>query len=184
MHCSKAINQLQFYIDGQLSVEQMRSLEEHLSHCPACRDELFLLEEVARSLQGLKVVTEPEDLTARIMQCVALTPQKRREPIFALLRPSLGELIAVIVLATIASLGVLLGQPSVRELLPIANGHDPLSLIFINILHQLTTMDAGTLTLAFWIIGTFLGICITLIFAGNEMRTRWLKAVMERIPVR
>jgi hypothetical protein len=35
-----------------------------------------------------------------------------------------------------------------------------------------------------WIAGTILGICITLVFAGNEMRSRWFKAMMDRLPAR
>jgi len=38
--------------------------------------------------------------------------------------------------------------------------------------------------LALWIIGTFLGICITLLLAGNEVRSQWFRAMMEHLPVR
>ena len=44
--------------------------------------------------------------------------------------------------------------------------------------------NSGTLTLAFWVVGTILGVCITLALAGNEMRSQWFKAMMERLPVR
>src|SRR5260370_232064 len=67
---------------------------------------------------------------------------------------------------------------------PFANGHDGLSLAYLNILHTLMTVDSTTLVLALWMAGTFLGVCITLILAGSEMRTQWFKAMMERLPVR
>ena len=37
---------------------------------------------------------------------------------------------------------------------------------------------------ALWVVGTILGIFITLALAGNEIRTQWFKAVLERLPVR
>jgi hypothetical protein len=105
-------------------------------------------------------------------------------PKFSLLRPSLPEILTAVFLATVATLVSILQQPALRGLLPVANGHDSLSLAFIHTLHLLTEIDMGTLTLALWIIGTFLGVCITLLLAGNEVRSRWFKAMMERLPVR
>jgi hypothetical protein len=37
--------------------------------------------------------------------------------------------------------------------------------------------------LFFWVIGTALGVWITLVLAGSEMRNMWLKAMMDRLPV-
>ena len=87
-------------------------------------------------------------------------------------------------LATIATIGTILQQPAIRSLLPFANGHDWLSLTFINLLHTLISVDSTALILALWIAGIVLGVCITLIFAGSEMRTQWFKAMIERLPVR
>jgi hypothetical protein len=33
-------------------------------------------------------------------------------------------------------------------------------------------------------VGTLLGVLITLMVAGNEMRTQWFKAMVARLPVR
>ena len=182
MHCKEAAQKLQLYLDNRLSIEQARALEAHVANCAACLEELVLLEEVAQNLHAIKVIAEPDDLNERIMRRVAMTAQRTKTPRFSLLRPSLAELLVVILLATIATLGSILQQPSLRALLPFANGHDSLSLAVMNLLHML--MDSNTLILALWVIGTVLGICITLVVAGNEMRSLWLKAVMERLPVR
>ena len=56
MHCSKAIRQLQLYIDQKLPIEQMRVLEAHLSICSDCRAEYFILEEIDQSLQQMVAV--------------------------------------------------------------------------------------------------------------------------------
>jgi predicted anti-sigma-YlaC factor YlaD len=184
MRCVDAAYYLQLYVDYRLTMEQMRMLEAHIVRCASCRAEMALLEEVAQDIHNLKLVAEPEDLTARIMQRVAMTSPRHSKSQFSPLRLSLPELLAAILLATIATLGSILAQPSVRTLLPFANGHDSLSLAFSIVLHILATINISTLIGACWVVGTILGICITLVLAGNEVRAGWLKAVMERLPVR
>ena len=184
MRCVDAAYSLQLYVDRRLTLEQTRTLEAHVTCCANCRAELALLEEVAQSVRNLKLVAEPEDLTARIMQRVAMSSRRPSTHRFSLLRLSLPELLAAVLLATIATFGSILAQPSVRALLPFANGHDSLSLAFIQVLHTLATIDISTLIGACWVVGTVLGICITLAFAGDEVRTKWLKAVTARLPVR
>ena len=184
MRCTESAHLLQLYVDRQLTVEQTRMLEAHVAHCARCQEELALLEEVVQGARKLKLVAEPEDLTVRIMQRVAMTPQAPSAARFSLLRLSLIELLAAVVLATIARLGSILAQPSVRALLPFANGHDSLSMAFINVLHTLATINISTLIGVCWIVGTALGVCITLALAGDEMRAMWFKGVMERLPVR
>jgi len=183
--------QLQLYIDHQLTLTQTRLLEAHIASCNACNAELSLLEEVSQSLNTLKFVAEPANMHEQIMQRVALNPTRKALSVrekqlvgFSLFRPSLPELLAAIVLATMATLVILLQQPSLRAMLPIANGHDRLSDFYVQVVHMLTSIDANTLILALWIVGTLLGVCITLALAGNEMRSQWFKAMQERFPVR
>ena len=184
MHCTEAERQLQLYLDGRLTLAQTRSLEEHVAECASCREDLALLEEVSHHLNKLQVVAEPEDLHEQIMQRVAMSaPRSSMQPFFPW-HPSLVELLVAIVLATVATLGTILEQPALRSLLPIANGHDILSITFIHLVHMLVSMDSNTLTLALWIVGTILGIFITLAFAGNEMRSQWFKAMMDRLSTR
>jgi predicted anti-sigma-YlaC factor YlaD len=183
MRCSAANKQLQLYIDKQLTLQQMCQLEAHLTTCCACQKDLLLLEEVASSLRELPPVAEPANLTAQIMQRVAITPQKPRER-YSLLRPSLLEVLAVVLLATITTLGIIWQQPTLRAVLPFANGHDLISQSFSNTLNLLVNGNTAPLMLALWVVGTVLGVSITLALAGNEMRTEWFKAMMDRLPVR
>lgn len=184
MRCAMAGKQLQLYSDGQLPLDQVRQLEWHLAHCPSCREELRMLEMVTRDLSASAMVIEPENMHAQIMQRVAQAagahPAQRT---FSPWRPSLAELLAAILLATVATLGSILQQPTLRALLPIANGHDSLSLAFMRLVHMLTSMDSSTLAVVLWIAGTLLGVCITLACAGTEMRAQWFKAMMDRLPV-
>jgi hypothetical protein len=191
MRCTEATYQLQLYIDRRLTVEQTRLLEMHIASCLSCRAELYLLEEVSHNLNTLRFVQEPVNMHEQIMQKVALNaarqPLQQREQHaarYSLLRPSLTEILAAVLLATVATLVILLQQPSLRAMLPIANGHDVLSRFYMQVVHMLTSIDANVLILALWVVGTILGVCITLAVAGNEMRTQWFKAMLERLPVR
>ena len=183
MHCQEAGQQLQFYIDGRLTLAQVRNLEAHVARCVGCREELATLEEISRQFKMVQMVAEPLNMHTQIMRRVALAPRRSSQPFFPW-RLSLSEWLAAIILATVATLGSILAQPSVRALLPFANGHDSLSIAFMNLAHNVLSMNASTLTLVLWIFGTVLGICITLAFAGGELRSRWFKAMLDRLPVR
>jgi hypothetical protein len=183
MRCSIASRLLQLYIDKQLTLDQMRTLEAHIAGCASCQQEFYLLETIVQDLRSIKMVQEPSDLTLNIMQRVALSVQQNREPRYALLRPSLAELLVIICLSTIAMLGIILGQPSLRMLLPIANGHDGLSLAFLNFVHLFIDVNSEMLMFIFWIVGTFLGVWITLALVGAEVRSQWLKAMIDHLPV-
>ncbi len=183
MRCSEASKLLQQYIDMRLNMGQVRRLEEHLTQCAACRHELYLLEEVGASLRDLQTVTEPAQLTADIMCLVAITPQWRSNKRYSLLRPSLAELLAVVLLATITTLGIIWGQPALRAALPFANGHDSLSQVFFADLNLLVTGNPSALSFMLWIGGALLGVCITLALAGNDIRREWFKAMLDRRPV-
>src|SRR2546428_4625800 len=175
MRCSDATQQLQRYLDQQLTLNQIRALEAHLSGCTTCQKELLVLEEITSTLENIPSIAEPTDLTATIMQRVALTPQRKKERLYALLRPSLLEILVVIFLATLTTLGVILEQPPLRAVLPFADGYEAISQTFI---HLLMSVGSSTFTIALWVIGTVLGVCITLILAGDEMRAEWWKAMM------
>ncbi len=186
MRCKEASQQLQLYLDNRLTIRQARALEAHLATCNACLEELTVFETMVHDLETFKVITEPHDLNANIMRRVAMASSQRdtSPSDFSRLLPTLLEILVAATLATIATVGTILQQPSIRSLLPFANGHDGLSLAFLNLLHSLMPVDSTTLILVLWIAGTILGVCITLIFAGSEMRTQWFRAVMERLPVR
>ena len=184
MLCHRAGQQLQLYLDRQLSFEQVRALEGHLASCPACHAELRLLEEIARNIEALPTVVEPEGMHRQIMQRIAAVDRTTVERASSPWPPSLAEILVAVLLATVATLGSILQQPMLRSMLPIANGHDVISLAFLHAIHLLLSLDSNTLSLALWIVGTLLGICITLALAGAEMRTQWFKAMLDRLPVR
>jgi hypothetical protein len=188
MRCFKATRLLQLYLDEQLSLEQIRPLEAHLFSCPTCRQELYFLEEIASTLRNEERVHEPADLTARVMRRIAQSEQEKKralltQPKSVPLRPSLREFLIAVVLTAFATCAVILSQPSLRATLPIANGHDEISLVWMNLWRSLLSMDNGTVLLCFWIVGALLAVWIMLALAGAERRSQWLRAMMERLPV-
>ena len=183
MRCAKAAWQLQLYLDEQLSVDEVRELEKHLASCSTCQEELFLHEELVHSLRAIKSVAEPSDLTISIMRRVARSPRRMEERNYRLLQLSLLELCAAIFLATITTLGIIVGQPPLRHSLPFANSLDTMLVVSMNTLHTLLASANSTIVLLFWIFGTLLGICITLMVAGSEMRSTWYKAMLDRLSV-
>ena len=189
MHCSKATRLLQLYVDKQLSFDKIRPLEAHLSSCPTCHQELRLLGEIESALTGEEQICEPADLIPNVMRRITQSEQEKKRALLAqsnatLFRPSLREILSAIILATIATCGIILGQPSLRATLPTApNGPDGLSLALMNIWSFLLSINSGTLLLFFWIGGTLLGIWITLALAGAEIRSQWFQAMIDRLPV-
>jgi len=205
MHCVQATKKIHLYIDNRLSLNEVRALEAHLASCSHCCQELKLLEEVSSALVSTALVMEPADLTANVMRRVALDVEAREQRVrdeqlrkqqtarqeillfaqqsFALFRLSLQELLVVLLLASITTLGIILTVPSVRSTLPFTSGNAPISRAIFYIIHVLASMNSGTLTWMFWILGTLLGVFITLALAGNEMRSSWFKAMTDRLPV-
>lgn len=189
MRCTQANKQFQLYLDHQLTLRQTRILEAHMVNCQTCRTQLQALEGVVAGLQALKFVAEPADMHAMIMRKVALNTGRQQQPSqqatpFSLFRPSLVEMLVASLLATVATLSILLQQPSLRMLLPATNGHDFFSRAITLVARTLMSFDTNTLILTLWVVGTILGVGITLAVAGNEMRSQWFKAVVERLPVR
>ncbi len=187
MHCSKASRLLQLYIDKRLPLHTLRSLEVHVSTCQACRQEIRMLEEIEQAFQSMDVVAEPDDLVVNVMQRISISEQRKKlvleqQLVEEKMRPSLREMVYAFLLSTFAMLGILL--PAFHTVLPVANGHDTLSVIWTNFWNMLLSINSSTLLLGFWIFGTMLGVWITLVLAGAEMRSQWYRAVMQRLPVR
>ncbi len=190
MRCSQAHLLLQLYIDQQLTLQQIRTLETHLATCSTCREDFTYLQMVSQTLNTTELVIEPADLTLHVMQRVAqsarneqITLAPAQPSVLVPLRFSWGEMISAIVLATLTMTAIIFTQPTMRAMFPIANGHDRISMVITSTWHMLLTIDSHTLLTAIWIVGTFLGIWITLLVAGSDIRNQWLKAVMDRLPV-
>lgn len=188
MHCTKAVRWLQRSIDKQLETEQLAALEAHLAGCNSCRQNALLYKEMINILERTPLIAEPVDLTANVMRRVANQQQMEKirseqKAYRAAFRPLLPELCAAGLLATFAMLGIIWEQPTLRAAFPIVNSYTSIAQFCGHTWNALLSTNSNTLLLACWIIGTLLGIWITLTLVGAEMRSAWLHAVMDRLPV-
>lgn len=83
MRCEEALELLSARLDGELTAQEERELEDHLSACPACRELGEELSALHFSFEELEDEQAPEDLAARVMERVReLEREKKVVPLF------------------------------------------------------------------------------------------------------
>lgn len=70
MECKAVQEKLSLYLDGELSISDIKLIEEHTKMCTACREELSSLEETVNLVRSLEPVDVPSDLKDKIMERV------------------------------------------------------------------------------------------------------------------
>ncbi|MFD0670822.1 zf-HC2 domain-containing protein [Cohnella sp. GCM10027633] len=75
MKCNVAVASIHEYLDGDLSRDDAKLLQQHLKGCEACSGRLDALEKTNAFVQSLPVEKAPSDLTDRIMKSL---PKSRR----------------------------------------------------------------------------------------------------------
>lgn len=88
MWCRKVRRQLSAYADGELSLVETRSVEEHLSCCEACSREHASLQQLVRITASIPAEEVPNGLHAAILARVAYAETSRPQP--RARRPSMG----------------------------------------------------------------------------------------------
>jgi hypothetical protein len=69
---------LSLYLDAALRTAERRQVENHLAHCPECRQRLDGLRRVVSGLGRLPTAAPPEDLAARIGRTIDLRGRRNR----------------------------------------------------------------------------------------------------------
>ncbi len=67
MHCREVRSLLGDLIEGQLRPETAGQVVAHLEHCAECQREHRAMRQVIAALEAFPLVTEPTDLTERVM---------------------------------------------------------------------------------------------------------------------
>ncbi|HEU5370310.1 MAG TPA: zf-HC2 domain-containing protein [Ktedonobacterales bacterium] len=193
MTCSRAQHLLQLYIDHRLSLAHTRALERHLLHCSTCRAEWMLLEDVLAGIHSLNNIVEPAWLTESIMARVAeMTAQppaeqsietrrlRQRTSQRTPFRLTVQDVILSSLLATVVVISFALVQPGLRDML-VKSVNSLLGTVLAG-LQFLISPNAGIMGLFVWMLWVFLGICITLVLAGSEVRSHWRQRIRGWLP--
>lgn len=67
MDCSTARERLSLYLDGELSISEMKLVAEHVEVCTSCRAELSSLEETVALVRSLEPLEVPPELKDKIL---------------------------------------------------------------------------------------------------------------------
>jgi hypothetical protein len=78
MECSKIREKLSDYIEGLVSSEEKRFIDEHLVSCEMCSESLSDLRKTVNHVQNLEEIESPQWLTEKIMTRVRLESQPKK----------------------------------------------------------------------------------------------------------
>jgi TolA-binding protein len=113
MNCEQTRENLAAYIDGELDEEMVAGIQAHLEGCEGCRDELEMLRQTARALEGfLEPRAMKESVAESVLATLASQKGRRRVPLRTRLAWALtGAAAAVFVLAIFGFFGSQQLQP-------------------------------------------------------------------------
>lgn len=110
MGCEQARVRMMQAIDGELTPEELAEVEEHVLHCPGCREEWEQLQSLERLLRQAPTSAPPAGFTGRVMARIDRRRRARHVVIGAL----------ALTLGTLVSLGLLL-SPAIAFLSRLTN---------------------------------------------------------------
>jgi len=71
LNCLKIREKISSYMDNELDSEQSKCVDQHLLHCPVCREELKLLQQVDASVKEMPAYSPSAQFSAQLMQQIA-----------------------------------------------------------------------------------------------------------------
>lgn len=184
MTCHQAVRWLQLHADGRLDAGHFALLERHLASCPSCWHEHRLLEVICQAAVDDEPAREPAGLTESILWRIASVEARRREVIAIAaaapardFSPDWGDGLLASVLATVATVVFLFFQPALRALAGRA---------FLETLGQVERVVSeaivGSSSWLAWAVWVIAGLCLTIWFAGGEVRAGWRRTLTEWLP--
>ncbi|NLJ87997.1 MAG: hypothetical protein GX327_04345 [Epulopiscium sp.] len=67
MNCNKVDHLIMKYMDGILTMEEAKHLNQHITKCDTCREEFFTYQKMIDVLQDGQLVEAPKDFEATVM---------------------------------------------------------------------------------------------------------------------
>src|SRR5690349_19539059 len=78
--CEVLVDELKAFVDGELPLLRRTAIRAHISHCPACREEVELMEQMSNELRAGDVAALPSDLRDRLISAAPEGPAADAEP--------------------------------------------------------------------------------------------------------
>ena len=78
MTCAQSKSMFSAYLDSMVTGKQMRSLDEHLQHCPSCHREYESLWRTQSLVAGLRPARVPDDLSLKLRLAISHEVARRR----------------------------------------------------------------------------------------------------------
>lgn len=95
-NCTEFVELMQRQMDGELSELELKRLEKHIHHCPACAADYLTFQEMNELFQDVHMVEPPMELQSLIMAEI----MSESEPVPEAATP-IGGIIAMVLAATI-----------------------------------------------------------------------------------
>lgn len=76
--CDEIVELISASLDGQLTADEQKALNEHIAHCPACGALLDELRELHEAAAELEEVPAPADFAAGVMSAIAADPAQEK----------------------------------------------------------------------------------------------------------
>src|SRR5438067_561928 len=65
--CETQFEELKAFVDGELPIIRRAAVRAHVSHCPACREEVQVMEQMSSELKAGDIAGLPADLRDRLI---------------------------------------------------------------------------------------------------------------------
>ncbi|HHX60299.1 MAG TPA: hypothetical protein GX707_06125 [Epulopiscium sp.] len=84
MDCEKYSEWISLYIDGELEDKDCTILENHISNCNSCREEVDILQEITKSIKGLEAIEPPNGFHEALMGRIKSEYEYNQQKVIAL----------------------------------------------------------------------------------------------------
>lgn len=177
MKCSKATRLMQLYLDGRLDSAQFVHLQDHMNACAECRHDLVLFESINESVGEFELMSEPTDLTERIMHRIAALEAQRaiaRRPEF--LPPWVANR-RTAALAVVALFVVALLQPG-----GIGGVAANASRSLVGLANLLFSPGPDSVLWIVWVAGALVALVCAIWFIRADASSEFRRAISHRLP--
>ncbi len=176
MNCAQIQKDLQLYVDGRLDQSRGSMVQTHLYTCSRCRNDLRLYEIMRDALTDQHIEPEPENLTSLIMARIARAEEHQSAaPV-----PPFGwrwqDALLAAVLGTASTLLFLLVNPTLSTSFIMSASH-----AFPQLVMLIQAEGPASIPWIAWIIWVSIGIVLTLVLAGAEVRATWKRSLTQRL---